>query len=223
MEFQRDETLLSLITFVIIISSSLIYAGEINKDINGLHKFNTEGDRYCATCHVPAGFAKIESDGPKWFGKSEIKEFKSFVKNTNHKRDEYPLGESKLCLGCHDGIVAAEDKNFYSNSNQFGSMINTAYSSHNSHPVSIVYNSLTAMKNKHLADPSFEPSGLGGTIAEDLLEDGMLTCTSCHNIHPLDNSGAGMNNHFTGNKDGFTMTLKISIERSSLCLTCHKL
>ncbi|NOX18910.1 MAG: hypothetical protein GXO87_11585 [Chlorobi bacterium] len=223
MEFQRNENFLALIIFLIIIFSSLTFAERISKNNNGSHKFNTEGERYCTTCHVPIGFSKIENDGPRWFEKSETVEFKSFVKNTNHGHDGYPSGKSKLCLGCHDGIVAAEDKNIYSNNNQINGEMNAAYSSHNSHPVSIVYNSATALRNKHLADPSFEPSGLGGTIAEDLLEDGMITCTSCHNIHSLDGGDAGMNNHFNGGGAGYSMPLKIPNQRSALCLTCHKL
>ncbi|MFQ5349142.1 MAG: cytochrome c3 family protein [Thermoanaerobaculia bacterium] len=31
--------------------------------------------------------------------------------------------------------------------------------------------------------PAFMPSGLGGTIAEDLLVEGHVECTTCHDVH----------------------------------------
>ncbi|NIA22292.1 MAG: hypothetical protein GWP05_10100 [Anaerolineaceae bacterium] len=85
-----------------------------------------------------------------------------------------PDGATKLCLGCHDGTYpyvgpgatfAPED------------LART-------HPVSFTYdNVLVGKTNGGLKAPS-ELSGLGGTIAEDFLDEkGKMQCSSCHDVH----------------------------------------
>ncbi len=228
MEFHRKEQFGFYCILIIFIFSltSISFAEEIDKNYNANHRFNLKGQRYCVACHVPGENSISNDNAPKWFEASETKNFESFSKNKNKIHSGYPSGESKLCLGCHDGIVAKEDENFYSatSENHFnGPSYPGGFSLNHSHPVSIPYNSYTAMKNKHLADPSFERSGLGGTIEEDMLENGMITCTTCHNIHSVDEGENAMNNHFNGSEGGYTMTLKIPIQGSALCLTCHKI
>lgn len=86
---------------------------------------------------------------------------------------------TRMCLSCHDGTVAIDS---------FGSRIGTRFINEEvkigtdlrtHHPVSIEY---AASKTWHLKDPS-SPSGLGKTIEEDLLKDGKVECSSCHNVH----------------------------------------
>jgi predicted CXXCH cytochrome family protein len=82
-----------------------------------------------------------------------------------------------------------------------------------SHPISFTYDSALASRvpNGKLYDPAVRASGLGGTIAADLLDSqSKLQCTSCHDPHA---GGKGPNhlrfdwNTVTGN--------------STLCLVCH--
>jgi predicted CXXCH cytochrome family protein len=75
----------------------------------------------------------------------------------------------------------------------------------NDHPVSIRYDDALAALNHSLAVPSSTPSGLGGTIATDLLRNGKVECISCHDPH----------------KTTYACFLRKSNNRSSLCLTCH--
>ncbi|HXG57533.1 MAG TPA: cytochrome c3 family protein [Thermoanaerobaculia bacterium] len=49
------------------------------------------------------------------------------------------------------------------------------------------------------------PSGLGGSIESDLLVDGRIECTSCHNPHATETRSM----------------LRIDNTGSRLCLACH--
>jgi predicted CXXCH cytochrome family protein len=76
------------------------------------------------------------------------------------------------------------------------------------HPVSFVYDSLLAEQDGQLSNPATAPSGLGSTIAEDMLVGGKMECTSCHNVH--DSAGPrGL--------------LHKSNAGSALCMTCHEI
>jgi len=120
--------------------------------------------------------------------------------NTSHAADELPTftlysspsfddlgtdisqpdGPSKLCLGCHDGSFGSEAA-FTTRRAVFGPSDLSR-----SHPISFTYDSALAarVRNGALRDPATTPSGLGGMIATDLLDDnGKMQCTSCHDVH----------------------------------------
>jgi len=87
-----------------------------------------------------------------------------------------PDGTSKLCLGCHDGSY----KGITGKLRFGGSDLSRT------HPVSFTYDSSLAARvsRNRLRDPSTTASGLGGTIAKDMLDDrSKLQCTSCHDMH----------------------------------------
>ncbi len=113
-----------------------------------------------------------------------------------------PMGSSKLCLSCHDGILAFDNTGFHKlEPNQ---ILGTNLS--DSHPVSFKYDSFLAMKDRGLFDPVSTPSGLGGTIDSDMLVNGNLECISCHDIHGF------------SKVDNYLIK---SNRKSQLCLTCH--
>ncbi len=220
----RKKTLLFPIFYClfIILPNSYSNAELKNKNYNGL---DINGITYCMTCHTPGVASELNISEPLWADEVKTTEFETYTSSntSEHEKGGFPTGKTKLCLGCHDGIIASEDKNVYSKAKQFMGTGKFSYTSHKNHPVSIIYNSYLALKNKNLADPSTEPSGLGGTIAEDLLEDGKIVCTSCHNIHTMGEGRFNSNNHFNGEKTAITRALKIPNVNSALCLTCHKL
>ena len=80
----------------------------------------------------------------------------------------------------------------------------------NDHPVSILYDDALAVQDGELFLPSSAPSGLGATIDEDLLFNGRMECSSCHDVH---NGGAA-----AAIDDNL---LVITQSQSQLCLTCH--
>ena len=115
-----------------------------------------------------------------------------------------PDGSSRVCVGCHamtDKISRPE--------NRFGpdTLART-------HPVSFTYDSGLAMRARRagLRDPATSSSGLGGTIARDLLDSGgKMQCSSCHDAH-----GAGR-----GPKLMRFPYDKTTSGGSNMCRICH--
>ncbi|MHC4401235.1 MAG: PKD domain-containing protein [Planctomycetota bacterium] len=74
------------------------------------------------------------------------------------------------------------------------------------HPVSFTYDSILATVDGGLHDPATTLSGLGATIADDMLDGGKVECNSCHGLHAD-----------SGDPD----LLLLPDEGGELCLTCH--
>lgn len=100
---------------------------------------------------------------------------------------------SAECLICHDGTLASIIPGVSALPHMPGD-----------HPVSVFYdpvhNERAALHDSH------EPSGLGRSIDEDLLVDGRVECVSCHTRH---------------DKGKQPSPMRITMEGSRLCLTCH--
>lgn len=108
-------------------------------------------------------------------------------------------GWSLLCLGCHDGITAPD---VYSSAHAIAITDQLANSrlgrvGLRSHPVGIEYP--LAAEDYH-SRAAVEAGGL-------VLPAGRIQCTTCHDAH---------NTHRHGGM------LRISNERSRMCLTCHR-
>lgn len=119
-----------------------------------------------------------------------------------------PDGTSKLCLGCHDGTY----KTLQSLGNK--SLVIGAPDLARMHPVSFTYDSALAARARHrgLRDPLTSMSGLGGTIAQDLLDgNSKMQCTSCHQVH-ANGKGDAMLRWAYDPKSGGEKTM---------CRTCH--
>jgi len=161
----------------------------------------------CNVCHTPHNADVSVTDAPLW---NHAVTNASFTVYSSATLDAGPLGQpdgiSKLCLSCHDGTVAID--NFGSNAGGTfigtGAEIGTDLS--DDHPVSFTYDAALASSDGGLFDPTTDPSGLGGTIKDDLLFNNKLECASCHDVH-----------NGSGNKD----LLRIDNTGSALCLTCH--
>jgi hypothetical protein len=118
-----------------------------------------------------------------------------------------PDGASKLCLGCHDGS--------YPGVRNAGSMFMFNDLSR-THPISFTYDSALAWRvsGGRLNDPRSTGSGLGGTIAKDLLDErGKMQCTSCHDVHSDGRGDKMLRYDYNPNtRDG-----------SRMCTVCHNL
>lgn len=146
----------------------------------------------CAHCHIShKGGMGGGVSGPLWSTKNTADGLPTFALYSSRTFDALgtdigqPDGASKLCLGCHDGS--------YGGFSSGSKALFRAADLTRSHPISFTYNSALASRVRKggLHDPATTPSGLGGTIAEDLLDgNGKLQCTSCHDVHA---SGKGPN------------------------------
>jgi predicted CXXCH cytochrome family protein len=136
----------------------------------------------CDGCHTPHN-AEALPGVPLWNGLETTVTFTTMYSSDSFQGaiDGQPSGDSKLCLGCHDG--ANPDFSWMNPEFTFG-----ASDLASSHPISFVYDSALATLDGALKDPS-EASTIGATIFEDLLDpDSKVQCSSCHDVHT---SGVG--------------------------------
>ena len=143
---------------------------------------------------------------------------------------------SKLCLSCHDGTVAVDAFGVQNGTtvinplNSFPAIGSTTNPLKSHHPVGIRYDSALAEIDPKLKNPNTSSSGLGGTISHDLLNGGVLECSSCHDVHvarlpdPEFNCALNCHNTMGGSLAYFRMNTKslvIDNAQSALCFTCH--
>lgn len=198
----------NLLTVLIMLVFASVSFGQISSTV---HNFSgaawNNGDQICQPCHTPHNANLDVSGSPLW--NHEVTD-ETFTVYTSATLDADPLGQptgdSKLCLSCHDGATAMD--NFGNNTpvpTTMGAVAgNLGTSLMNDHPISFDYNATTAATDGGLHDPTTTNSGLGSFISVDMLSDGVMQCSSCHDPH----TSAGK-------------FLVMSNAASALCLTCH--
>ncbi len=135
-----------------------------------------------------------------------------------------PTGSSKVCLSCHDGVIAVnqtDGRTAGSNTPSTGATL--GYPSRvtiggasggltNNHPISIRY---AWNRDSQLHNPAYAVMGDGRSVLA-LLEDGRVECATCHDVHARDitSNRAMLRTTNTGaNLSGSGA--------SDLCLVCH--
>ena len=178
-----------------------------------MHDFSTRAwnttTEMCIVCHTPHHADVSVQDAPLWNHEVTTTVFSLYSSPTLDAILSDPTASSRLCLSCHDGTVAV-DSFGGRNGSEFTVgpfVIGTDLS--DDHPVSFIYDALLATTDGGLHSPDTTPSGLGGTIQDDLLFNDSLECSSCHDVHNAGNSAIG---------EGL---LRVSNAGSALCLTCH--
>lgn len=153
----------------------------------------------CQGCHAP-GEARGAQSLPDWNG-TAIQAYAPYGSASfdGAATAGQPGPASLMCLSCHDGTVGLAR----SHSDR---RLDPGADLSDDHPIGFVYDAALAAADGGLHDPATHPSGLGGTIAHDLLANGRVECTSCHAQHTAVASNAML---ARGN------------EGSALCLTCH--
>jgi len=166
----------------------------------------------CSDCHASSDVPSAQgSERPalKWSTRYDaavplFRVYSSKTFDASGTDISQPDGSSRVCVGCH----ASNDK-IKRPENKIG-----ADDMALSHPVSFTYNGGLAMRARRagLKDPAMTPSGLGSTIAKDLLDaNGKMQCTSCHDAH-----GAG-----PGPKLMRFQYDKTTSAGSNVCRICH--
>lgn len=200
------KTIKLTITFLLIFVFSMSYAQITSSahDFSG-ETWNTTGE-ICIVCHTPHQADITVDDAPIWNHAVTGQTFQVYTSSTFDGTSGQPDGSSKLCLSCHDGITAV---NNFGGSGATDQLItgdaNLTTDLRDDHPVSFTYDAALASTDGELKDPS-ENSGMGGTIASDMLIGGKMQCASCHDVH---------------NSAGIAGLLRKSNASSELCLTCH--
>lgn len=193
----------------------------LNGQIAGTaHDFSAETwapaqNKVCAVCHTTHNATAVAS-APLW--DHQVTAVAGYTLYSSATFDMHggttitdPGASSKLCLSCHDGTIALENfggvttgSNFIDPAYRIGGVAGDNLS--NEHPISFEYTDALAAADGGLHAPSSTASGLGGTIANDMLFSNKLECASCHDVH---------------NRYGVPGLLKMSNTNSELCLTCH--
>ncbi len=194
---------------------SLAVAAFVYSAISGTgHDFSAESwttnGEICLPCHTPHNGDASVSGAPLWNHEVSTSTYTLYPSGgTMNAVPTAPTGVSLLCLSCHDGSVALDSFGGATGTENItgGALFGTDLS--NDHPISFDYTTALATADGELHNPSVANSGLGGTIAADMLFSNSLECASCHDVHD-------------GNDLGPTGHLLIkSNANSALCLTCH--
>lgn len=211
-------------------------------DMNSITGLTDDGQgRVCAFCHTPH-HALVDPTGenqPLWSHQytGYINNWIPYQSPTLQANIIDPLmGPSRLCMSCHDGVVAA-DQHYGSDSasgnrtarlqsdSWEGAAIGRATDGSNAdfsndHPIGFNYNAaVTADVGGGLfaaTGRTFKNNANNNTLTvANVLHNGdFMTCATCHDVHNKDNASntlaPGKNYLVYAPQDG-----------SALCLTCH--
>jgi predicted CXXCH cytochrome family protein len=188
-------------------------------------------NRICIYCHTPH-FSIVADDVltymPLWNHDVTASVFTPYSNGTDlpnsaqHQsfamaNSNGPGGPSILCLSCHDGTVATNAYGVQADLKSTGTrkyMTGSTYANlgtdlQNHHPIGFDWP--TTVQDDEIAPTTTGVNGKGGLAAgvtiNELLWNGRMECTSCHDVHNTKNAGYA----FTWVKD----------TNSALCLTCH--
>jgi hypothetical protein len=201
-------------------------------DINTLSGATGDAElRVCAFCHTPHHAADPSASDylPLW--SHEITTltylpYQSATIESETKGVTDPLyGPSRLCMSCHDGVIAA-DQHYSSTGSKvlvgdsYGQMaVGTNGDMTNDHPIGFDYAKVAGANGGSGTDQRIFPAtdtltfkGNATVLVKDQLHNGKMTCATCHDVHNKDNTNGGASaNYFVyaPQKD------------SQLCLTCH--
>ena len=196
--------------------------GEIRSSHHDFSGSAWSGFEICAPCHTPHGADQAVPNAPLWNHQVTTASYSVYTSTTLDASVGQAGGASKLCLSCHDGTVAIDSFGGSTGSRFMRSSLATGTDLSGHHPISFVYDAALATADGELWDPSGTSSGLGGTIASDLLVGGRLECSSCHDVHLARNTSGcgGCHNMHAGTTT--LLSLRKDNSNSAFCLTCHK-
>ncbi|MBI5326223.1 MAG: cytochrome C [Ignavibacteriae bacterium] len=179
------------------------------------------GNQICIVCHTPHNANQDVFNAALWNHQNTNSSFQTYTSSTLNSTVGQPNGVSKLCLACHDGTIAIDSYGGMTNGTRFMTTGSFGNDLRNQHPVSFDYTTSLANADGELRDPSTQSSGLGGTIAQDLLINNKLECTSCHDVHIHRNTAGCSGCHQMHPFQTVSLSLRKSNSGSALCLTCH--
>ena len=156
----------------------------------------------CIFCHTEH---KANPTRGLWNQKFAGVNYQPYASSTLNAAPGQPTGSSRLCLSCHDGILAPGTLLMPPKGPSVtlapltgATVLGTDLSKN--HPVSFVYDSTLAARQGELADPLALPS----TIRLDYQQQ--MQCTSCHDPHD----------------DRQPKFLRMDTRGGALCTGCHR-
>lgn len=211
--YKSKTTAAAVVLFLIF--SQAAWAGTI---LGSPHDFRStpwiRSAQICLPCHAPHQTKTLPA--PLWDLELSNDTYSMYTRTVapaaNIKPGSLPDGLSKECLSCHDGILATDTYGGHTGGTADHFRRDpVGVVPANDHPISFVYDSAAAAKDKDLYDPSIKLSGVAGStgsIKADMLFFERMECTSCHDVHN------------TKAVPGTKLLVK-ETAGSALCLTCH--
>lgn len=182
----------------------------------------------CVICHAPHGNTNNASGELLWnHTPSALAGFVAYDSVTLEDTSVANIaGSSKLCLSCHDGVIALDSYGGAGGSVLIGTLNDSGPQTYdlvvdldmsNDHPIGVDM-VLAFATDPTLADPAAAGVTLGdgttsGSIGSLMLVGDKVECSSCHDPH---NTTA-----YTA-VTGTNRLLRITNDSSALCLTCHE-
>jgi predicted CXXCH cytochrome family protein len=157
----------------------------------------------CSFCHTPHGSDK---KNPLWSHKLSDAVYTIYQSTSLDAKVGQPTGMSKLCLSCHDGVVALTHKIKGKEKEKGGIYItagalNLGTDLSDDHPISFVYSDSLTSKDRQIRPPLNLPKEL------KLDKFNELQCTTCHDPH--DNQYGDF--------------LVMNNIKSAMCISCHNM
>lgn len=208
---------------------TLSWGGNANGIVGSVHDFTSQ-DWYpdithkeiCKVCHAPHdGGSDRYKSGLAWNHELSTASYvmynNAYSSTLTNAVESQPTGNSKLCLGCHDGTVALDSFDRYAGDPGMTIGVTNPLKRvprvlsggdldmRGTHPISIAYGG---------SDPNLKPlttSWPGGLTIAQTLEGGKVQCATCHDVHNSSESIANTPLLRAGMTGG----------AASLCLTCH--
>jgi predicted CXXCH cytochrome family protein len=211
----RKNKISAAVIILIFLISSITSAGTINgspHDFRG-YPLNRSGE-ICNPCHAMHGTKTLPY--PRWDPELPTQTYIMYSRTHSPAIgtavSNQPDGMSKICVSCHDGIVAPDAYGgITSRTTVLFDKDTIGTVSSNNHPISFIYNTALTAKDRDLYDPSTKLSGMTGstgTINADMIFLDRMECASCHDVHN------------TNAVPGTKLLVKDNAE-STLCYTCH--
>ncbi len=155
----------------------------------------------CVFCHTPH---KASPQQALWNREMSGTVYSLYESSTLEAVLQQPTGATRLCLSCHDGMLALASMRVapktgiatqgpLTGQGVLGSDIS------DDHPVSFVYDAALALRRGELADPSTLVHGVS------LDKVGLLQCTACHDPH----------------ENPHRKFLRVDDRAGGLCTSCH--
>jgi len=154
----------------------------------------------CVFCHTPHS-----AGGRRGLWNRELKPvtYKLYESSTTEAQIQQPNGSSRVCLSCHDGVIAIGSMKRQTDP-RLGKLTGSGVLGtdlSDDHPISFVYDQALATRRRDLANPA---TLTGGVKLDDRRQ---VQCTSCHDAH----------------SDRHPKFLVTDPGHSSLCVVCHRL
>lgn len=172
--------------------------------IGSSHDFSSSawsGGDACAPCHTPHNANAAAPGAPLWNRTSTDTTYTVYASSTLDVQPETPRNVSKLCLSCHDGMVALDSYGGNAGTHNISAEFSLGTNLSDDHPVSIRWQHQTPTPECTNCHPN---EGVLGSVLP--FYEGFVECASCHDVH---------------NKAPYPKLLRVSLDGSALCLHCH--